>query len=163
MPFLRDPRSRTRVRARRCGRYSASSARGDGVQLLYRHAAPVSPLNFSSAERSSRCAECTAVETGSCSAAVPFRTALDSRTRGGDLCLLSTKADIRELWIVASAMAVSNFHSRSRICVEHGHTRLELLGQGLDNPCAKARLSAFLGGRHTSSVVGHGQQPGSLV
>ena len=64
---------------------------------------------------------------------------------------------------VGSGLAVSNFHSRPRIYVKHGHARVELLRQGLVDPCAKTRLSPVLADGHSYSIVRHGQEPRPLV
>ena len=43
-------------------------------------------------------------------------------------------------------------HSR----VKHGHRRIELPGQGLDDPCAKTGLAALPARRHSRTIVRHG-------
>lgn len=80
---------------------------------------------------------------------------------GDDLTAFHPKRTLGEPYIVASAFAAPNFHSRPRIGIQHGHGRVELLGQGLDEARTKARLSAFTADWHSGSIVGHGQQPGA--
>jgi hypothetical protein len=55
------------------------------------------------------------------------------------------------------SLAVSNFHPRSGIFIEHGDARFKLLGQGVDNSRAETRLSDVLADRHSNARVRHGQ------
>ena len=56
-----------------------------------------------------------------------------------------------------------NLDASSRARVNHGHARVELLRQSLNDPGAETRLCAVLADRHSFSIIRHGQQPGSFV